>query len=103
MAEQELVFHLRKITKELQHISELPFAKFWAYMVSIPAIMAFLDGFLQNVRKYNDLEKMQIDLDQSFGLDTSKLSSSGEDIQQQLKRQVNRQLRSVFTIFFRLC
>ena len=80
MAEEELLFHLRKITKELQHISELPFAQFWAYMVNIPAIMAFLDGFLQNVRKYNDLEKMQIDLDQSFGLDTSKLSSSGEDI-----------------------
>lgn len=48
--------------------------------------MIFLDGFLQNVRKYNDLEKIQIDLDQSFGLDNSKLSSSGEDIQQKLKQ-----------------
>ena len=63
LAEQELLFHLRKVTKELEFLTELPFATFWAYAAKVPDFINFLDVFLQNIRKYNDLEKLQIDLD----------------------------------------
>ena len=75
------MYHLRKITKELEFLAELPFVTFWAYAAKVPELINFLDGFLQNIRKYNDLEKLQIDLDQSVSLDSSKLSCSGEDVQ----------------------
>jgi hypothetical protein len=52
------------------------------------------------MRKYNDLEKIQIDLDQS--LNDSKLSTSGPETQRSLKKQVNKALRSTFKIFYRL-
>lgn len=102
LAEQELLFHLRKITKELEFLAELPFVTFWAYAAKVPEFMGFLDGFLQNIRKYNDLEKLHIDLDQSVNLDSSKLSCSGEDVQKQLKLMANKQLKLVFKIFYRL-
>jgi len=50
-------------------------------MAKIPTFMNFLDSFLQNIRKYNDFEKVQIDLDQSYNLESSQLSCSGEDVQ----------------------
>jgi hypothetical protein len=52
------------------------------------------------VRKYNDLKKIQIDLDQSFN--TSRQSISDGDTQQRLRRQANRTLKVVFMIMFRL-
>ena len=82
LVEEELLFHVRKITKELEFIAELPFVQFWVYMVKVPVFINFLDTFLQNIRKYNDYEKVQIDLDQSYNMENSKLSSSGADVQQ---------------------
>jgi len=79
LAEDELIHHLRKLTRELDYILDLPFCTFWAYIVKFPLFMRFLDEFLQNVRKYNDLEKIQIDLEESFN--DSKMSSSGPDTQ----------------------
>lgn len=102
LAEQELLYQLRKITKELEFLVELPFVRFWAYAAQLPDFINFLDVFLQNIRKYNDLEKVQIDLDQSFNLDNSKLSCSGEEVQRQLKVLLNKQLKLVFKIFYRL-
>jgi len=90
LAEDELIYHLRKLTRELDYILDLPFCTFWAYMVKFPLFMRFLDEFLQNIRKYNDLEKIQIDLDQAFN--DSKMSSSGPDTQASLKKQFNRSL-----------
>jgi len=76
--EEELVHHLRKITKELNYILDLDFVRFWGYIVKFPMFMEFLDDYLLNMRKYNDMEKIQIDLDQSFN--NSKLSTSGPDL-----------------------
>ena len=75
LAEDELIHHMRKLSRELDYILDLPFCTFWAYIVKFPVFTRFLDGFIQNLRKYNDLEKIQIDLDQT--INDSNLSSSG--------------------------
>ena len=46
LAEQELLFHLRKITKEMQYLSEQPFVRFWFLMSKVPEFVNFLDSFL---------------------------------------------------------
>lgn len=54
---------------------------FWYHITKVPEFINFIDSYLVNLRKYNDLSKLQIDLDQSFNLDGSRLSSSGEQTQ----------------------
>lgn len=63
LAEQELIHYLRKIAKHLEHLLDLSFCKFWAFIVKFPVYITFMDDFLQKVRKYNDLDKITIDLD----------------------------------------
>ena len=63
LAEKELIYHLRKISKDLEFLNDLPFEKFWAYMTKLHVFIDNMDSFLQNVRKYNDLGKVSIDLD----------------------------------------
>ena len=53
--DKELIHHLRKLTKDLEFLIDQEFCKFWAYIVKFPQIVEFIDDFLQNVRKYNDL------------------------------------------------
>jgi hypothetical protein len=55
LVDQELIHHLRKLTKDLEFLIDLEFCRFWAYIVKFPQIIEFIDDFLQNVRKYNDL------------------------------------------------
>lgn len=52
------------------------------------------------MRKYNDIEKISIDLNQS--LNESRLVSSGVDVQKSLRQTVNRALKIVFRLFQRL-
>jgi len=78
LEESELIHHLRKVTRELEFIYDLGFVRFWAFITKFPLFLEFLDTFLQNMRKYNDLDKITIDLDNSFN--DSKLSSSGPDL-----------------------
>lgn len=69
-------------------------------MVKFPLFLRFLDDFIQKIRKYNDLEKVSIDLKGS--VEESKLSSSGAETQKLLKVQFNRSLQAVLKIFYRL-
>jgi hypothetical protein len=80
LAEEELIHHLRKLTKELQYLNDMPFCKFWAYVKTFKIFIESLDDFLQNIRKYNDLEKIKIDLDSSLNDSKLSLSSSGPSI-----------------------
>jgi hypothetical protein len=96
----ELVFFLRKISKELEFLLDLPFVKFWATLVKFPQLMEFLDEWLMNVRKYNDAEKIQIDLNQTF--ESSRVISAAQDVQTMCKLYMNRSLRATFKIFYRL-
>ena len=50
------------MTKTLEFLYDLPFVKFWATSVKFPIFINFLDDYLQQVRKYNDFEKINIDL-----------------------------------------
>ena len=100
LGEEELIHHFCKMTKTLEHLYDMDFVKFWAYVIKFPLFVDFLDDYLLQIRKYNDFEKINIDLDQS--LNESRLSSSGDDLQVKLKREVNRNLKIVFKIFFRL-
>ena len=63
LAEEELVHHFSKMTKELEFIADMSFVKFWVYVVKLPIFINFLDDYLQQLRKYNDFEKINIDLD----------------------------------------
>ncbi len=47
LAEEELLHHFAKITKELEFYYDMPFIKFWAYTVKLPLFIDFLDEFLQ--------------------------------------------------------
>ena len=100
LADEDLVHHFTKMTKELEFLADMEFVKFWAYMIKLPLFINFCDDYLQQVRKYNDFEKINIDLDQS--LNDSKISQSGDQIQNALKKQVNKSLKVVFQIFYRL-
>jgi hypothetical protein len=37
----------------------LRFVQFWGYITKVPEIMSFLDEFLLNIRKHNDIYKVQ--------------------------------------------
>jgi hypothetical protein len=100
LAEQELIHHIRKITKDFEFVFDQSFVRFWALIHKIPSFLDNLDDYLQNMRKYNDIDKVAIDLDQS--LNDSKLISSGSSVQQSLKHTVNRSLKIVFKLFQRL-
>ena len=40
----------------------MEFVKFWAYIIKFPLFVDFLDDYLLQIRKYNDFEKINIDL-----------------------------------------
>ena len=42
----ELLFHMRKITKELEYMFDVPFVKFWVYITKFPFFLTFFDEFL---------------------------------------------------------
>jgi hypothetical protein len=58
LAERELIHHLSKISKSLEFLDDFTFWRFWAHLVKFPVFVQFIDDFLQNVRKYNDLQKI---------------------------------------------
>lgn len=43
----------------MEYILNLNFVKFWGVITKMPEVLRFLDDFLQNVRKHNDLYKLQ--------------------------------------------
>ena len=71
----ELLFYMRKITKELQHIVDMSFIEFWAHIAKLEELRDFLDVYLLNMRKYNDIQKVASDTT----FDSSKLSVVSSD------------------------
>jgi hypothetical protein len=57
---------MRKITKELEYMFDVPFVKFWVYITKFPFFLSFFDEFLQSARKYNDLNKIKFVLEMSY-------------------------------------
>lgn len=58
LAELELIHHVKKLTKDLEFIYDQDFVRFWAYIHKLPMFVDSLDTFLQNMRKYNDMDKV---------------------------------------------
>lgn len=56
--DSEFLHFIRHINRELDYILGLKFSHFWGLMNKVPDIMRFLDEFLQNVRKHNDIYKI---------------------------------------------
>jgi hypothetical protein len=54
----ELLHFLRLMKKDLEYILNLRFSKFWGAISKIPDLQRFLDDFLLNVRKHNDIYKI---------------------------------------------
>ena len=48
----------RRLLQELEYLLNLPFVKFWVLIAKDAQVITFLDGFLQNVRKHNDVYKL---------------------------------------------
>jgi len=60
LEEKELIGFFQDVTSELRYIFELPFVKFWAYIIKNTYVITFLDTYLQNMRKQNEIYKLQI-------------------------------------------
>ena len=59
LKEQEFLYYLRRIASDLNYLVSLKFTHFWATITKVPEVQMFLDEFLQNVRKHNDIYKIQ--------------------------------------------
>ena len=62
LEQDTLLNYLKQIRKELNYLIGLPFVKFWAEIVKDEQILDFLDDFLSNVRKHNDVLKLKPEL-----------------------------------------
>lgn len=58
LEEEAFLHYARQLTQELEYILALPFVKFWAEMTKDSQVIDFLDAFLFNMRKRNDIYKL---------------------------------------------
>lgn len=93
---EEFQHFVRLLCKDLEYILNLNFVKFWGVITKMPEVLRFLDDFLQNVRKHNDLYKLQFLDVQSL----SKIKDKGGE--SQIKESMNKVLNDVLRIFYRL-
>jgi len=56
--EEEFMHFSRQLVQELEYLLVLPFVKFWAEVVKDTQVIDFLDAFLFNMRKRNDIYKL---------------------------------------------
>jgi hypothetical protein len=84
--DEELFHHMRKMTRELTHLLDLPFVTLWVHITRFPIFIQFLDDYLGNMRKYNDLHKIQIDQGSVDDSRLSLLSQDDEQVQGRLRR-----------------
>ena len=58
LEDQEFLHFSKILCKDLEYLLNMKFIQFWGHISKIPDIMSFLDEFLMNVRKYNDIYKV---------------------------------------------
>ena len=61
------MYYLQSLTKEVEFILNLPFVQFWAEVTKDTQVMDFLDQFLLNIRKRNDVYKLQLGVLEKLG------------------------------------
>lgn len=59
LKDTEFLYLVRRINSDLEYLISLRFTHFWGTMTKVAEIQTFLDEFLQNVRKANDIYKIQ--------------------------------------------
>ena len=67
LEDEAFMFYARKLTRELEFVLEKPFAHFWAEITKDSQVMEFLDAFLLNIRKKNDVDQLQFDVLEKLG------------------------------------
>ena len=67
LEEEAFIYYLRSLTKEVEFILSLPFVQFWAEITKDTQVMDFLDQFLLNIRKRNDVYKLQLGVLEKLG------------------------------------
>ena len=88
----------------------LPFIKFWAEFTKDSQIIDFLDTFLLNVRKHNDVYKLQIAVEETVHNQEEKKGEKQESDEEEeykgdvdmIRKQLNQVLGVVLKIFYRL-
>ena len=74
MLEDEAFLHYtRQLTQEVEYVLSMNFVQFWAEVTKDSQVIDFLDAFLLNVRKINDVYKLQVGVLDRLGM---RLSSS---------------------------
>ena len=96
LEQDTLINYFKQMRKELHYLVSLPFVKFWAEIVKDAQVLDFLDDFLANVRKCNDVYKLQISSLQNKSKDQSGMHKL------LLKDNMNKVLSLVLAIFYRL-
>ena len=108
LEEDAFLFYLRKLTAEVEYLVHLPFVHFWAEITKDTQVMDFLDALLSNVRKRNDVYKLQLNLLEQLGSRQSShqphhMEEDGVLTTQKLVRiHFNRLLEAVLKVFFRV-
>ena len=67
LEEEAFMYYLQSLTKEVEFILNLPFVQFWAEVTKDTQVMDFLDQFLLNIRKRNDVYKLQLGVLEKLG------------------------------------
>ena len=94
--------------KELQFLLALPFIKFWAEFTKDSQIIDFLDTFLLNVRKHNDVYKLQVAVESVHNQEEKKGQQDDSEEEEykgdvdMIRMQLNQVLGVVLKIFYRL-
>lgn len=101
------MFYLRLVTAELEYVLHLPFVHFWAEITKDSQVMDFLDAFLNNVRKRNDVYKLQLGVLVKLGSRQASHQVPEEEggvltTAKLVKQHMNRLLQAVLKVFYRL-
>lgn len=78
----------------------LKFTHFWGLVSKTPEIARFLDEFLQNVRKHNDIFKMQFLTQYETPVDSPQQRDAS--VHEEIRKTMNKMLALVLQVFHRL-
>lgn len=91
---EEFLHYIRQVNKDLEFMLNLKFTHFWGLISKTPEISRFLDEFLQNVRKHNDIYKIQfVTQFENHNCDSTNKEDSA--LHEQIKKTMNRMLKLV--------
>lgn len=101
LVQQEFLFLVKQLNKELDFLLDLDFVKFWFQITKIEQVLTFLDEFLGNCRKHSDIyQSLEIRSQDIIQIQRTRSGISNE--QEQIHKKMNSILTKVLKVFFRL-